>query len=239
MSLQITHEGSYPSRLKSRNSTLFYAATVSFWTLLYNHCERTTQKTQSLYCWEGVFTVPLHSNGSYSIVACVFVAAGMCLPSRCLAVDVFSDFTPDFRPSCHSIFRNSVFSVRYHGYCISIVVLASLPSHRCVPPPHSYYRLLEIINYELGLVFSGIICTSDLIKTRQRYWNWSLTDGQTWPSLCAFFVIVRHAKNSYINSASTTVWNVTESSRLVVCRGESWLVGSCLSSQCLAKPSLQ
>jgi hypothetical protein len=54
------------------------------WTLLYYHFARTTLKTQSLYCWEGVFTAPLHSNGSYSIVACVFVVAAMCLPSRCL-----------------------------------------------------------------------------------------------------------------------------------------------------------
>jgi hypothetical protein len=55
------------------------------------------QKMQPLCCWEGVFTAPLHSNGSYSIVARVFVATGMCLPSRCLAMDVSSDFTiPDF-----------------------------------------------------------------------------------------------------------------------------------------------
>jgi hypothetical protein len=39
-----------------------------------------------------MFTVPLHSNGSYSIVAWVFLAAGMCLPSRCLAMNVYSDF---------------------------------------------------------------------------------------------------------------------------------------------------
>jgi hypothetical protein len=30
-----------------------------------------------------VFRAPLHSNGSYPIVASIFVAAGMCLPSRC------------------------------------------------------------------------------------------------------------------------------------------------------------
>jgi hypothetical protein len=53
---------------------------------------RTRQKTQSLYCWGGVFTVPLHSNGSYSIFACVFVAAGMCLPGRCLEMNVYSEF---------------------------------------------------------------------------------------------------------------------------------------------------
>jgi hypothetical protein len=34
-----------------------------------------------------VFTVQLHSNGSYSIVA-----AGMCLPIRCLTIHVYSDF---------------------------------------------------------------------------------------------------------------------------------------------------
>jgi hypothetical protein len=38
-----------------------------------------------------MFTAPLHSNGSYYIVAWVFVAAGMCLPSRCLAMNVYSD----------------------------------------------------------------------------------------------------------------------------------------------------
>jgi hypothetical protein len=62
------------------------------WTLLHKHSERTTQKTQSLYCREGMFTSLLHSNGSYSIVACEFVVGGMCLPSRCLAINVYSDF---------------------------------------------------------------------------------------------------------------------------------------------------
>jgi hypothetical protein len=39
-----------------------------------------------------MFTVPLHSKESYSIVACIFVAAGMCLPSRCLTMDLYCDF---------------------------------------------------------------------------------------------------------------------------------------------------
>jgi hypothetical protein len=51
------------------------------------------QKTQPLCCWEGVFKAPLVSNGIYSIVACVIVAAGICLPSRCLAMNVCSDLT--------------------------------------------------------------------------------------------------------------------------------------------------
>jgi hypothetical protein len=46
-----------------------------------NHIENTTSDIGSIV----VFTAPLHSNGSYPIVACVFVAAGMCLPSRSLA----------------------------------------------------------------------------------------------------------------------------------------------------------
>jgi hypothetical protein len=41
---------------------------------------------------------PLHINDSSSIIACVFVAAGMCLPSRCLVMDVCSGSTiPAFR----------------------------------------------------------------------------------------------------------------------------------------------
>jgi hypothetical protein len=50
-------------------------------------------RKQPLNCWDSVFTAPLHSNGSYSVVACVFVAAGMCLLSRCLAMHVCSVFT--------------------------------------------------------------------------------------------------------------------------------------------------
>jgi hypothetical protein len=46
-----------------------------------------------LHFWEGMFTAPLHNNGTYSIVSCVFVAAGMCLPSRYIAINVYSDFT--------------------------------------------------------------------------------------------------------------------------------------------------
>jgi hypothetical protein len=69
-----------------------YTATASFGTLLYNHFAWTTQKTQHFNCSEGVFTAPLHNNGSYSIVANMFAAAGICLPSRCLTMNVYSDF---------------------------------------------------------------------------------------------------------------------------------------------------
>jgi hypothetical protein len=50
------------------------------------------QETQ-LLCWEDVFTALLHSNRGYLIVACVFVAAGVYLLSRCLAVNIYFDFT--------------------------------------------------------------------------------------------------------------------------------------------------
>jgi hypothetical protein len=39
-----------------------------------------------------VFTAPFFSNGSYWIVACVFVAARMCLLSRWPSMNVYSDF---------------------------------------------------------------------------------------------------------------------------------------------------
>jgi hypothetical protein len=84
---------SYPGRLAFRNSTQFHYVPASFAANLYNHFARTTQKTQPLYCSESMFTGPLHSNGSYSIIACVFVVSGMCLQSLCLAINVFSDFT--------------------------------------------------------------------------------------------------------------------------------------------------
>jgi hypothetical protein len=83
---------SYPGRLAFRNSTLFFTTPVSLGNFLHNNSAQSTQKTQPHYCWEGVFLAPLHSNGSYSIVSCVLVAAGMCLPSRCLAINVYSDF---------------------------------------------------------------------------------------------------------------------------------------------------
>jgi hypothetical protein len=51
------------------------------------------RKHRFLYCCEGVFTAPLHSNWSLSIAACVFFAVGMCLPSSCLTMDVSTDFT--------------------------------------------------------------------------------------------------------------------------------------------------
>jgi hypothetical protein len=46
-----------------------------------NHIENTASTVV-------IFTAPLHINGSYPIVSCVFVAAEMCLLTRCLAMDL-------------------------------------------------------------------------------------------------------------------------------------------------------
>jgi hypothetical protein len=48
-------------------------------------------RKQGPYFYKGVSTAPLHKSGIYSIVACVFVAAGECLPSFCLEMNVYSD----------------------------------------------------------------------------------------------------------------------------------------------------
>jgi hypothetical protein len=49
---------------------------------------RRTDRKHRFLCCKGMSTASFHSNGSYSIVACIFVVAGMCLPSRCLAMDI-------------------------------------------------------------------------------------------------------------------------------------------------------
>jgi hypothetical protein len=59
----------------------------------YMASRRTHRKHRFLCCCEGMFITPLHSNESYLIAACVFVAVEMCLPSCCLAVNVYSDVT--------------------------------------------------------------------------------------------------------------------------------------------------
>jgi hypothetical protein len=53
---------------------------------------------QYFYCYRGVFISPLHRHSSSLIVACLFVFAGTCLPSRCLAMNVCSGCAiPAFR----------------------------------------------------------------------------------------------------------------------------------------------
>jgi hypothetical protein len=71
---------------------------LAVWGPPYIASRRTHRKHRFLYCCDGVFTAPLHDNGSYSIAARLFVLVGMCLLSSCLAVVVSYDFTiPAFR----------------------------------------------------------------------------------------------------------------------------------------------
>jgi hypothetical protein len=59
------------------------------------------RRKQPLDCWKGVFTAPLYNNGSYSIVACVFIAAGMCTESLSSNERLFWLCYSCFRASCH------------------------------------------------------------------------------------------------------------------------------------------
>jgi hypothetical protein len=54
-----------------------------------NHTENTASSIV-------VFTAPVHRNGSYPIVACIFVAMGMCLPNCCqeMGLHVVIPFQP-------------------------------------------------------------------------------------------------------------------------------------------------
>jgi hypothetical protein len=132
---------SYPGRLASRNSTLFS------WSLLYNHFARTTHKTQPLSCLEGVFTAPLQSNGSYSRDACIFVAAEICLASRCLAMNVYSDFfIPAF--GCHVTLISGLNVGLHYSSTLNMVVadpcktLVPVDVHQTTRPhvPHDSYH---------------------------------------------------------------------------------------------------
>jgi hypothetical protein len=49
------------------------------------------RKRLFLYCC--IYSA-LHNYGSYPIVACVSVAAGMCLPSRCLEMGLYVTLLP-------------------------------------------------------------------------------------------------------------------------------------------------
>jgi hypothetical protein len=120
---------SYPGKLASRNS--IYSTYSSEMNLLYKYFAGTTQKTQPLYCWEGVFITPLNTNGSYSIFACVFVAAGMCLPSRCIAMNVYSDFTIPAFDSHVTIWKYHEIEVR-KNHSISVCNKKCMNISKCI-----------------------------------------------------------------------------------------------------------
>jgi hypothetical protein len=116
--------------------------------LLYNHFTLTTQKTQTLYHWEGLFTGLLRINGSYSIVACVFVAAGICLPNRCLTRKrLFWLYYSGFRASCHNTFLNLISQYRNILYRIFCVILND-NSECCMNTGTCPISLFRVPNFE-------------------------------------------------------------------------------------------
>jgi hypothetical protein len=66
-------------KLVSTRLDCYFSTEVFFITTLHG-----PRRKRNHYCWEGVFTA--------SIIACVFVAAGMCLASCYVAVNLYSDF---------------------------------------------------------------------------------------------------------------------------------------------------
>jgi hypothetical protein len=64
-----------------------------------------------------VFTALFHSNGSYLIVTCVFIAAGMCLPSCSLAMGLHVTVHCFTRWGCQSHTKPSTWRTR--GYHLS------------------------------------------------------------------------------------------------------------------------
>jgi hypothetical protein len=82
----------------------------------------------------------IKQNKNTSIVACLFVAAGTCLPRRCLVMNVYSDFTiPTF--GRHIVYHNILSpgqdlnpsSVEYEG------VMPAL--HRCLMKRLQFFLL--------------------------------------------------------------------------------------------------
>jgi hypothetical protein len=72
--------------------------------LIYSLGAAPTENTASqkfLYCYRGVFSSPLHRNGSSSIVACVFISAELVYRFVVLALNY-----SDLQASCHSMNRS-------------------------------------------------------------------------------------------------------------------------------------
>jgi hypothetical protein len=76
---------SYTGRLASRNSTLHSFLNICCWTLFDNAFARTTQKTASIFkeaCWLS------RCLARDVLLLRSYACAGMCLPSRCLAMGI-------------------------------------------------------------------------------------------------------------------------------------------------------
>jgi hypothetical protein len=138
------------------DSILLYL--VRFGNLPYNNFTWTTQKTQPFSCWKDVFAAPLHSNRSYLIVVCIFISAGMCLSSRCLAMDIYSDFTvPAFGPHITIVINNDS-----NNKVCNVFISARNTSYGCVKARSCNTQTREV-NYVSGYKFTLVkICTVDL-----------------------------------------------------------------------------
>jgi hypothetical protein len=104
------------------------------------------RRNQGIYCWEGVFTALFHSSRSYSIVACVFVATGLCLQIRCLAVNGYSDFT--FPTFVHHV---TVQILPYHNFGVFS------------------FSLFLACSFFYGFMHLSSCCVLDLIVSLQKY----------------------------------------------------------------------
>jgi hypothetical protein len=129
-------------------------APASFGTLLYNHFARTPQKTQLLYYWEDVFTVPLHGNG---VTRLLLVYP---LPRECIYRVVVEQWTSI--PS--SLFRLSgVMSQYVHMWAHKVA--GSWKHNSLWLPLMSEYRLIELSHSWRDLVGQTVTQTHSELVT--------------------------------------------------------------------------
>jgi hypothetical protein len=107
-----------------------------------------------------VFIAPFLSNGSHSVVVCMFVAAGICLPNHCLAINVSSDFTiPAFGRDVTILFN---FMDKKHIYT-SIAVLDFVTVYDDVQFAYRRDTACFVINKIIRLL--ARVCTTSGVNT--------------------------------------------------------------------------
>jgi hypothetical protein len=136
--------------------------------------------------------VPLHSNGSYSSVACVFVAEGTYLPSRCLAMNVYPDFTiPAFGRHVTIFIAEFSLSVKSCGFLNSWIktkenVVESgtcVHSLNCYAPTH--------ISHQRIIILAGLSIVRRVQQQMVRRFM------QVYLSLCEQVVLLYSVRNVY------------------------------------------
>jgi hypothetical protein len=109
-----------------------------------------------------MFTGPLHSKGSYSMVACLFVAAGIWLPSPCLAMNVCSDFPIPAFGRHITVFLFAHYSVpvtppnviQYNSYMILVRCWSPSAWHPLGTNEYSHKDLNGFVWWELAFHYS-------------------------------------------------------------------------------------